>query len=69
MNEAQRQARAVAASRIEWCKSSYSAGDNACVEVGATAVGSVIRDSKNPDGPTLTVHSGQFAAFLARVKA
>ncbi|WP_406477558.1 DUF397 domain-containing protein [Streptomyces platensis] len=48
-----------------WAKSSYSSDEGGeCVEV-ATAPGTVlIRDSKNPDGPRLTIAPTTWAAFL-----
>ncbi|OIJ87669.1 DUF397 domain-containing protein [Streptomyces colonosanans] len=54
-----------------WRKSSYSDnGGGNCVEVAHEAtrgnVGAVlVRDSKNPTGPTLTVSAGAWTAFLA----
>ena len=36
-----------------WRKSSHSAQDTACIELANT--GGVVRDSKNPTGPTLVV--------------
>jgi hypothetical protein len=44
-----------------WRKSSYSGNDHNCVELAAGAV----RDSKNPDGPVLSV---DVAALVAAVK-
>jgi hypothetical protein len=38
---------------MEWRKSSFSDSGNGCVELANTL--SAVRDSKNPDGPTLTV--------------
>ncbi|MEV0277744.1 DUF397 domain-containing protein [Streptomyces sp. NPDC050610] len=54
-----------------WVKSSYSGQDNdACVEwapnIAATGVVPV-RDSKDPDGPTLTVSPAAWASFVAFV--
>jgi hypothetical protein len=55
-----------------WFKSSYSA-ENAtnCVEVANLhPTGRVgIRDSKNPDGPALTVPAAAFAAFLTTARS
>lgn len=56
--------------RVFWRKSSYSNGDGgACVEV--TTVGDVcaVRDSKNPGGPALWFTPGEWAAFVAGVRA
>ncbi|HEX6361028.1 DUF397 domain-containing protein [Actinophytocola sp.] len=38
---------------IRWRKASRSAQDTACIELAHT--GTAVRDSKNPNGPTLTV--------------
>jgi len=58
-----------AASQLIWHKSSYSStpGGN-CVEVAVMADGGVaVRDSKDPNGPTLRFKSG-FFAFAASLK-
>jgi Domain of unknown function (DUF397) len=47
-----------------WRKSSYSNQDGACVEVAGTL--ERVRDSKNPDGPVLTV---DLTALLVAIKA
>ena len=48
---------------IWWRKSSYSGGDNNCVEVGTTGAGIAVRDSKNPDRDALDVGAGAWQAF------
>ncbi|MBL3667503.1 DUF397 domain-containing protein [Streptomyces sp. M2CJ-2] len=46
-------------------KSSYSGQENACVEVAETAPGGrAVRDSKQYDGPLLTVSRESWQAFL-----
>jgi hypothetical protein len=40
-----------------------------CVQVAAIPGGIGIRDSKDPDGPTLSYSHGEFAVFAAGVKA
>jgi uncharacterized protein DUF397 len=58
------------ATNLRWWKSSRSGSgaNSTCVEV-ATADGVwYVRDSKNPDGGTLSVHSGQWQAFVAEVR-
>jgi hypothetical protein len=46
-------------------KSSYSGQENACVEVADTAPGGrAVRDSKQDDGPVLTVSRDSWQAFL-----
>ncbi|MFB6990437.1 DUF397 domain-containing protein [Streptomyces sp. NPDC056178] len=48
----------------EWRKSSYSGSEGgACVEVAAHPAAVHVRDSKNPDGPTLTVAPTTWTAF------
>jgi hypothetical protein len=52
-----------------WRKSTYSSGQAACIQVaeltdGATAV----RDSKNPNGPTLIVTPASWAALTAATR-
>jgi hypothetical protein len=51
---------------VTWRKSSYSNPNNAYVEVaaGSTTVG--LRDSKNPDGPTLAFAHAHWSEFLAQ---
>ncbi|WP_436737989.1 DUF397 domain-containing protein [Streptomyces sp. BBFR102] len=55
---------------LAWRKSSYSDGGGGdCVEVSPCACPTPttlhIRDSKNPTGPTLTLSSTAWAAFVA----
>ncbi|WP_329219578.1 DUF397 domain-containing protein [Streptomyces sp. NBC_01485] len=48
-----------------WHKSSYSDGGGGnCVEIAACPAAVHIRDSKNSDGPVVTVSSGAWAALL-----
>ncbi|MFA3877691.1 DUF397 domain-containing protein [Streptomyces sp. MMCC 100] len=52
---------------IRWRKSSYSGNTGGeCVEVGENcSVGSVpVRDSKNPDGPVVTVAAPAWQSFI-----
>ena len=46
-----------------WRKSSYSGQEGSCVELGHKF--DVVRDSKNPDGPTLR---GDVRGLLAAIK-
>lgn len=46
-----------------WRKSSRSTGSDSCVEVAHT--GDVVRDSKNPAGPTLSV---DLTSMLSAIK-
>ncbi|WP_328720111.1 DUF397 domain-containing protein [Streptomyces sp. NBC_00247] len=51
---------------FSWRKSSYSSEQGgACVEVSAHPAAVHIRDSKNPEGPILTVATGSWSAFAA----
>ncbi|WEO96865.1 DUF397 domain-containing protein [Streptomyces sp. FXJ1.172] len=53
-----------------WMKSSYSAGNGACVEVKtATGAELAVRDSKDIEGPVLDFPAGAWNAFVASVKA
>ncbi|MEU5304089.1 DUF397 domain-containing protein [Streptomyces noursei] len=58
----------------DWRKSSYSASEGgnclevaACPSPGDRAATIHIRDSKNPDGPVLTLPAGAWGAFVADV--
>jgi transcriptional regulator with XRE-family HTH domain len=56
-------------STIDWRKSSYSTGEGECVEVAALPAGAVgVRDSKNPDGPRLTLSRHAFRTLLNRAR-
>ncbi len=49
-----------------WRKSSYSGTHGNCVEVARNLPGIVaVRDSKDPDGPTLIVSPAEWRAFIA----
>ncbi|MFF9482249.1 DUF397 domain-containing protein [Streptomyces sp. NPDC014733] len=56
-----------------WFKSSYSNNGGNCIEVAANLVASrgtvPVRDSKDPQGPALSVDATAFASFVAGVKA
>ncbi|MCA1191225.1 DUF397 domain-containing protein [Saccharopolyspora sp. 6V] len=51
----------------EWKKSSRS-GTNNCVEVGRTASGTAVRDTKDRAAGYFTATAGQWAAFVGAVK-
>ena len=52
---------------LKWRKSSHSAGNNGdCVELAYVSKLGAVRDSKNPNGPTLVV---DLAEFVQSVKA
>ncbi|MGW2253165.1 DUF397 domain-containing protein [Kitasatospora sp. NPDC001660] len=51
-------------------KSSYSGGDDNCVEVGVTDEPIIhIRDSKDPSGPALVFDPAAHSAFINAVAA
>jgi len=52
-----------------WAKSSYSTpnGGN-CVEARDTGHAVQVRDSKNPDGPALTLTRAQWLALTAEIR-
>ncbi|GAA1400214.1 hypothetical protein GCM10009639_40940 [Kitasatospora putterlickiae] len=53
-----------------WIKSSYSNNGGNCVEVSASFPGTVpVRDSKDPDGPTLLFPASAWRSFLAAIQA
>ncbi|MFF4496567.1 DUF397 domain-containing protein [Streptomyces sp. NPDC001546] len=53
---------------IVWRKSSYSSSQgDACVEVATTPTTVHVRDSKVPDGPTLGLAPGSWAALTGWV--
>lgn len=58
-------------SRAIWRKSTYSNGSGGnCVETARLPDGSrAVRDSKNPGGPSLIFTPGEWAAFVAGVRA
>ncbi|THA62177.1 DUF397 domain-containing protein [Streptomyces sp. A0642] len=52
----------------EWQKSSYSGDEGgACVEIAAHPAAVHVRDSKNPEGPTLTLAPTTWTAFAAHI--
>ncbi|MFB7502645.1 DUF397 domain-containing protein [Streptomyces broussonetiae] len=53
-----------------WMKSSYSAGNGACVEVRTAAgVELAVRDSKDIEGPVLAFPADAWNVFVDSVKA
>ncbi|MFH9860754.1 DUF397 domain-containing protein [Streptomyces sp. NPDC017202] len=51
--------------KLEWIKSSYSTSDGPdCVEVAAIPSHILVRDSKRPQGPRLTLAPTAWTAFL-----
>jgi hypothetical protein len=55
--------------RAGWRKSSYSSGNGgACVEAASLSAGLLVRDSKDPDGPALTIARADWKTFTELVK-
>lgn len=55
--------------RMKWRKSSYSSANGGnCVELANLDRSIAVRDSKDPDGPKLTVARRTWAAMLMDVK-
>ncbi|MFI6862375.1 DUF397 domain-containing protein [Streptomyces sp. NPDC050421] len=51
-----------------WQKSSYSGSEGgACVEIAAHPAAVHVRDSKNPEGPTLTLAPTTWTAFATHI--
>lgn len=51
---------------IGWRKSSYSGAEGDCVEIGWPDKAVAVRDSKNPDGPTLSFPVTNWHNFVIR---
>ncbi|WP_017973436.1 DUF397 domain-containing protein [Actinopolyspora halophila] len=54
--------------RLEWCVSSYSGNNGACVEVAALPGAVAARDSKDRRGPVLAFDHQQWRAFLRSLR-
>lgn len=53
-----------------WVRSSYSGANGDCVEVAALPNGSrLLRDSKRPHSPALTLTAGLFDTFVRHITA
>ncbi|MFI7391459.1 DUF397 domain-containing protein [Streptomyces tendae] len=52
----------------EWFKSSYSGGNaTECVECAYAPARTLIRDSKSPDGPVLSVGASAWRHFIGAI--
>ncbi|MFD3868813.1 DUF397 domain-containing protein [Streptomyces sp. NPDC058623] len=52
-----------------WRSSTFSGGNNECVEVADNVPGIVpVRDSKRPDGPVIGFGAGAWRAFVTQVR-
>lgn len=56
------------ATGYDWFKSSYSSGNNNCVETARIPNIVPVRDSKDPQGPALTFSPDAWSAFIGSVK-
>jgi hypothetical protein len=56
-----------AAADGRWRTSTRSAGNGACVEVASLGAETVVRDSKDPDGPVLRFSLTSWRTFIAAV--
>jgi hypothetical protein len=54
---------------MAWRKSSHSFSNSNCVEAAPACSQVLVRDSKNPDGPVLSVGAPAWTAFLDGVRA
>lgn len=52
-----------------WFKSSYSGGNETeCVECARTGSVTLVRDSKQPDGPVITISPDAWRVFVGAVE-
>ncbi len=52
---------------VGWHTSSYSGTNGGCVEVAPAPAGVLVRDSKDPEGPSLAVSTASWRAFLGTI--
>ena len=53
---------------LTWRKAAASTANGACVEVAAVPGGVLVRDSKDPDGPRLTVGAKAWRELLEDIR-
>ncbi|MGW0879523.1 DUF397 domain-containing protein [Streptomyces sp. NPDC002671] len=59
-----------ASSTLRWFKSSYSGGSGTeCVECARSGESTLVRDSKHPDGPSLSVRGQAWMSFLGALSS
>lgn len=51
-----------------WRKSSHSGAEANCVEIGTTAGAVMVRDTKDRQGPNITMSSGDWHRFTTNIK-
>jgi hypothetical protein len=56
-------------SRVRWRKSSFSGQNGNCVQAGAAGQAVAVRDSQDPEGPSLVFEPSAWSVFAASVKA
>ncbi|QFG20984.1 DUF397 domain-containing protein [Actinomadura sp. WMMB 499] len=56
------------ATSLTWRKSSHTQANGQCVELATTPGACLVRDSKDPDGPTLTVSPSAWSTLLTAIK-
>ncbi|MEU3573335.1 DUF397 domain-containing protein [Kitasatospora sp. NPDC036755] len=55
---------------LDWFKSSYSSNGGQCIEVSDSMPGVVpVRDSKDPEGPSLAFPVGAWSSFVIAVRS
>ncbi|MEU6169317.1 DUF397 domain-containing protein [Streptomyces tanashiensis] len=53
-----------------WFKSSHSGGNaTECVECARTVSGTLVRDSKRPDGPLIAIQSAAWSVFIEEISS
>jgi uncharacterized protein DUF397 len=59
--------RALELNEARWRKSTFSDSSNTCVEVAFSGLAVGLRDSKNTDGPVLTVPATALTSLLTSI--
>lgn len=55
--------------QVVWRKSRHSKPDEDCIEVAVTNGSVWLRDSKNPEGPTVILSVATWNAFMSRARS